>query len=135
MAGRFRRDLLIALLASLFLAEIAIAQDWTVWEGAQQAPRLRAQLRDKDQNARNRVAAVEVQVRNVWLHYPNPVPQQGIRAAVLEYKLDNCAPILTTDTRLRFEGLSSGEHAITVTLVGEDNRTISPPARLQVAIP
>lgn len=135
MARRLNRDLSIALLSSLFLAHIAIAQDWTLWEGARQAPRLRAQLRDKDQNARNHMAAVEVEVQNVWLNYPNPAPQQGIQSAVLEYKLDNCSPILTTDSRLSFERLSSGEHAISVVLVGKDNRAISPPARLQVSIP
>lgn len=96
---------------------------------------MRAQLRDKDQNARSHAAAVEVEVQNVWLNYPDPVPQQGIQAAVLEYQLDNCPAILTTETRLSFERLSSGEHAISIVLVGKDNRAISPRARLQVSIP
>jgi len=131
--GRLTKALWVLLPYILFV-HLAMTQDWTLWEGAQGAPRLRAQFRDKDQNARNRIAAVEVEVQNVWLNYPNPVRQQGIQAAVLEYRLDSCPTILTTETRLRFANLKSGAHTINVHLVA-GNRIVSPDARLQVNIP
>lgn len=113
----------------------AVAQNWTMWEGPQAGVRLRAQLRDKEQNSRKHLAAVEVEVQNVWLHYPYPVPQAGIQAAVLQYQLDSCPPVLTTDTRLRFDELTSGAHEIAVTLLGPEDRPISPSAQLLLNVP
>ena len=129
------RSFLICVLFTSALASFAAAQDWTAWQGPQGGTRLRAQLRDKGQNAQNHMAAVEVEVQNAWLHYPNPVQQPGIQAAVLQYRLDSCPPILTTDTRLRFAELTSGDHIISVTLLSSDNKPISPTAKLQLNVP
>jgi hypothetical protein len=106
-----------------------------MWQGPQAGVRVRAQLEDKAQNARAHLAAVEVEVQNVWLHYPYPAPQRGIQVGVLKYQLDNCAPVLTTDTRLRFSELTSGDHAISVTVLSTDNRPLSPPARMELRVP
>lgn len=123
------------LLVSLALAGLAAAQDWTLWQGAKGAPRLRAELWNKQQNARKHLAQVEVEVQNVWVHAPDVVPQTGVPQGVLKYQLDSCAPIVTTDTKLKFEQLKSGSHRINVSLVGMDDRPLSPPATLTLSIP
>jgi hypothetical protein len=131
---RGRTFLTTVIFCGLF-ATPSVAQNWTMWEGPQDGPRLRVQLRDKEQNARNHLAAIEVEVQNVWLHYPDPIPQPGVQAAVLQYRLDSCPPVLTTATRIRFDQLAPGDHTVVVTLLGPDNRPISPSASLQVKVP
>jgi hypothetical protein len=130
-------------LAMLLTGSIQAAQqktladtDWTVWLGPSSGPQLRARLRDKDQNGAQHIAAVEAEVRNVFLDNPaNVVPQTGAVVGVLRYQLDQCAPVVTTDTRLSFQQLAAGNHVITLTLVGLDNRALAPNANLQVTIP
>jgi len=119
-------------LAGLMLAS---AQDWTYWNGAQGHPQLRVMLRDKEQYARIHTANVEVEVQNVWLHWVTAVSDAGIPTGVLAYQLDHCAPVVTTETRVRFEQLSKGDHSITVTLLGLDDKPIAPKVRLQLTIP
>lgn len=129
-----RATLIFGLCVSLLLP--AAAQNWSMWQGPQEGIRLRAQLRDKEQNARQHLAAIEVEVQNAWLHYPSPVQQAGIQAAVLEYQLDSCPPVLTTDTRLRFDHLARGVHRVSVALLGaNDNRALSPTVTLEVSVP
>jgi hypothetical protein len=114
----------------------AAAQNWSLWQGPQGGVRLRAQLRDQEQSARQHLASIEVEVQNVWLHYPSPVQQAGVQAAVLEYQLDSCPPILTTDTRLRFNQLKQGIHHVNVGLLRADNNSpLSPIVTLEVNIP
>ena len=45
------------------------------------------------------------------------------------------APASGQDTRLRFDQLTSGEHTVSLTLLAEDNRPLSPTIRLDVSIP
>ena len=54
---------------------------------------------------------------------------------MLRYQLDHCPPAVTTETRLRFEQLSRGNHTITVAALGVDNRLLTPYATMHVTIP
>ncbi len=121
--------------ALLLSVSSAAAQDWTDWQGPSGGPRLRARLLDKEANAALGVAAVEVEVQNTFLDYPQVSQQAGVPEGVLQYQLDSCAPILTTDTRLRFQQLKHGTHTISVSLLGLDNRALAPRAQLELAIP
>jgi len=110
--------------------------DWTDWLGPDSGPQLRARLKDKNQNAAQHIAAVEAEVRNVFLDNPaNVVPQTGAIVGVLRYQVDQCAPVVTIETRLTFQQLAAGNHVITVALIGQDNRPLTPKANLQVTIP
>jgi|SRR5579884_1604262 hypothetical protein len=116
------------------LVGAAAAQNWSDWLGPQDGASLRVRLLNEAQNAGAHIAAVEVEVRNVFLNYPDVVQQSGVTSAVLQYRIDNCPAIVTTDTRLRFEHLASGHHDISVQLLGADERPISPEAKLLVSI-
>ena len=134
MESAGRAALIFALCAGL-LSPVN-AQNWSMWQGPKGGVRLRAQLRDKQHNAPGHVAAVEVEVQNVWLHYPSSVQQAGVVAAVLEYRLDSCPPVLTTDTRLRFFQLPQGTHQVSIALLRADNNVLlSPVLKLEVSVP
>jgi len=109
--------------------------DWTDWLGPQGFPRLRARLRDEPQNAEKHMASVEVEVQNIWLNLPDAVPIAEAPAGALEYEVDHCPPVLTADTRIRFQQLTPGSHLITVGLLGSDNQLLAPRAKLEVTIP
>ena len=79
---------------------------------------------------------MEVEVENIWLNYPNDYVEPGIQVGVLQYQIDRCPVILTTETRLRFQKLMRGTHTVTVSLVGSNNQwLLAPPARLRFRIP
>jgi peroxiredoxin len=59
---------------------------------------------------------VEVEVENIWLNYPNEHVEPGIKIGVLQYQIDHCPAVLTTETRLRFQRLKRGKHTITISL-------------------
>jgi hypothetical protein len=139
-----RRSISVGILALLLAGctHAAIAQlktladtDWTDWVGPGSGPQLRARLKDKDQNAAQRIAAVEVEVRNAFLDNPDLVPQTGVALGVLQYQIDQCPAIVTTDSELQFQQLSPGNHLISVALIGRDSRLLTPKANLQVTIP
>lgn len=113
----------------------AAAQDWTDWQGPNGGTRIRAGLRDRVQNAQKHVAAIEVEVQNVWLNYPDVFAQPGVRVGVLEYQMDQCPKILTTDTRLRFLDLPAGNHTITVSLLDIHNQLLAPEAKMTLDVP
>jgi hypothetical protein len=92
-------------------------------------------LLNESDNAKERVAAVEVEAQHVWLHPPVPPSAYGVVTAILQYRLDSDPPVVTSDTRLRFEQLPSGNHVITVALLGVDHHLISGPAKLSAHIP
>jgi hypothetical protein len=117
------------------LVASASAQEWTDWQGPSGGARIRAGLRDRAQNAEKHAASVEVEVQNIWLNYPNDFAQPGISVGVLQYQLDHCPTILTTDTRLRFQDLPSGSHTISVSLLGTNNRVLAPEAKMTLQIP
>jgi len=114
---------------------IASAQDWTIWLGPERGPMIRAGIVDARVNAKKHMAAVEVQVRGIWLNYPDLFVEPGLRIGVLRYQIDNCPPIVTTETRLRFEDLPAGNHAITVSLLGLGDMLLAPEARLKITVP
>jgi non-ribosomal peptide synthetase component E (peptide arylation enzyme) len=96
---------------------------------------LRARLRDEAQNAKNHIAAVEVEVQNVWLNFPDVVSQSVVQTGVLQYKVDHCPAIVTTETRIRFQQLTRGHHTITIGLLGADNRLLAPTVKLPITVP
>ena len=114
---------------------MAAATHWTDWLGPNGSAKLRADLRDEAQNARNHVADVEVEVQNVWLSFPESIAPSGVQQGILRYRVDRCPPIVTVEPRIRFEQLSRGLHVITIGLLGTDNRLLTPQARLEVHIP
>jgi hypothetical protein len=81
------------------------------------------------------MAAVEVEVQDVWLNFPAANSRDGIQQGVLRYQLDRCPPILTTETRLRFAELPRGIHIITIAVLGSKGGIVTPSARLRVKIP
>jgi hypothetical protein len=118
----------------LFAVQIA-TQGWTDWAGTVGGPRVRARLLNEADNSKAHVASVEVEVQHVWLHAPESPGEYGVVSALLQYRVDNNPSVVTSDSRLRFEQLPSGNHVITIVLVGADDRAISGPARLSAQIP
>jgi hypothetical protein len=88
----------LLLLLLLPIASHLSAQDATDWLGGYGSAKIRAFLRDPAQNEENHVAAVEVEVQNIWLNYPNESVEPGVQVGVLQYQIDHCPPILTTET-------------------------------------
>ena len=126
----------LLLLLFVAIASDLASQDATNWLGECGNARIRAFLRDPVRNAENHVAAVEVEVENIWLNYPNDYVEPGIQVGVLQYQIDRCSTILTTETRLRFQKLKPGKHTITVRLLSSANqRLLAPAARLCLRIP
>lgn len=117
------------------IPEVPPAPDWTEWLGNVGSPRMRARLRDVSEYAAQHAAAVEVEVQNIWLHSPIPASTSGVQQGVLRYQSDDCPPVITTDTRLRFGQLSSGKHTIKVTVLGFNDRQVTPSANLQLKVP
>lgn len=89
----------------------------------------------KAEDVARHIASVEVEVGNIWLHYPDLFFQSGLQVGVLDYQIDNCPPIITTDTHIRFEEISSGAHTITVRLLGTDNQPLGPKVKLAFQVP
>src|SRR5437870_2631197 len=84
---------------------------------------LTAALDDAVANTSKREAAVDVHVTGVNLVDPASVSEQPRTGeGHLEYRVDNGPTIDTTETRLRFHDLSSGNHTIEVALVGNDHK-------------
>lgn len=113
----------------------APAADWSPWLGPAAGVRIRARLRDKDENARNHQDSLEVEVQNAFLHPPNAVAQSGVAEGELKYQIDECPAVVTTDTRITLQQIPAGAHTISVALVGWDNRLIVPPVKLPLEIP
>ena len=124
----------VVLSCVLFALQIAVP-GWTDWTGPAGGPRIRARLLNEAGDAKAHVASLEVEAEHVWLHAPASPSEYGVVAAVLRYQLDSNPPVVTSDTRLRFEQLPSGNHVITIVLLGADNHVISGPVRLSAHIP
>jgi hypothetical protein len=124
-------------LACMFFTIQIADPGWTDWIGPVGGVRLRARLLNETDNSKLHAASMEVEVKHVWLHTPGPSSaySYGVVAAVLRYQLDSNPPVVTPDPRLRFEQLPSGNHVITIVLLGADDRVISGPAKLSVHIP
>lgn len=117
------------------LNAMAAGTHWTDWLGPSGSPKLRANLKDEVPNAQAHVADVEVEVENVWLNFPDNISQSGATVGILRYEIDRCPPVATTETRIRFEHLTPGNHVISVELLGSGNRQLAPAAKLEVRIP
>ncbi|HSF34403.1 MAG TPA: hypothetical protein VLK82_28585 [Candidatus Tectomicrobia bacterium] len=97
---------------------------------------LSAMLANPEENAQKQTATVEVKVAGLELIDPAAVkeqPQQG--QGHLHYQADNGPVIATTATKLSFHELTSGEHKITVMLVGNDHQPLGPKETLAITIP
>lgn len=125
----------LAILVLVTSSRVATAQDWTDWLGPAAGTRLRARLRDKEENARDHQASLEVEVQNAFLHTPNAIPQPGVAEGEIRYQLDRCPGVVTTDTRITFQKVPAGNHEITVELIGRDNRLLAPQAKLDFQVP
>lgn len=91
-----------------------------------QSARLSAELVDKERLAAKRAAAVLVKVTGVQL---------GEGRAHLHYKIDGGPTIDTAATKLGFQDLAPGEHAIMVMLSGGDHAALGPSETLTVTVP
>ena len=85
--------------------------------------------------AREHSAYVEVEVQHVFLDAVNPADRSGYQRGLLRYQLDGGPPILTIQTRARFDHLSAGEHTVTVAVIGADAHLVTPKVKLSVEIP
>jgi len=112
------------------------AANWSNWLGPAGSGRIRARLRDQSAYAAQHSAAVEVEVQNIFLtSVEGGTTTSAVPRGLLQYQVDDCPTVVTTDTRLRFDHLAAGKHAITVSVIGLDNRQITPQVKLQVDIP
>jgi hypothetical protein len=109
--------------------------DWSNWLGPSGSGRIRARLRDESTFAAQHSAAVEVEVQNVYLSSVNLISRAGIVRGLLQYHVDNCPTVVTTDTRLRFDQLASGKHTITVAVIDFNSRLMTPQVILHAKIP
>lgn len=144
-----RTVLLIVFLQLSLLAQYAVAQwkeppstgsptyrlpDRTIWAGQSGlGPVLTAKLVDKDRNAKQHRAIVEVDVDGVRLVYPEKEP--NLEEAHIQYRLDNEPPRDSASKSCAFEQLAPGEHRIRVTLASSDGRRIGKGTTLKVTVP
>jgi len=111
------------------------AAPWTDWLGPVGYARIRARLRDQSALARKDSAVVEVEVQNVFLDRFNPHPGNPSQRGLLRYQLDKHPPVATAQTRRRFDHLGAGEHTITIAVIGDDKRPITPRVKLHLEVP
>lgn len=69
------KQLTLALLLGAFFTGTVAAQEG-VWQGEKDQPMLRATLRNKDKNAKERAAVLEVEAQNIGLVDPDVTPMQ-----------------------------------------------------------
>lgn len=110
---------------------------------------LNAEFVDKDQNAANKAAIVQVSVTGAHIIDPAMAMQKGasmakpesgaqghgLTQAHIHYQVDDGPIIATTALKLSFHGLSSGPHKIVVMLAGNDHAPLGPQETLTVNIP
>lgn len=99
-------------------------------------PLLIAKLVDRNANARNHKAVVEVQTDGLTIVDPATVDDQPkLDEAHLQYRLDNDAIQNTTSRTFTFQHLSRGTHLIRVALATSDNHQMGKEKTLKVNIP
>lgn len=95
-----------------------------------------AKLVDRNANARNHKAVVEVQTDGLTIVDPATVDDQPkLDEAHLQYRLDNDAIQNTTSRTFTFQHLSRGTHLIRVALATSDNHQMGKEKTLKVNIP
>jgi hypothetical protein len=111
--------------------------DRTIYAGQSGlGPLLSATLLDKDRNAKERKAIVQVQTDGVRLVDPSTVHNQPkLDEAHIQYRIDN-EPVRNSISKTwTFENLAAGDHEIHIALATSDNHPIGKPKRLHVHIP
>ncbi len=78
-------------------------------------------------------AVVQASVDDFDLVAPGGNPANEHQGHIV-YKVDNGAEQTTTAKRFEVNGLSPGEHVVTVYLAGNDGREISPEHRLKIVV-
>lgn len=98
-------------------------------------PFLKARLVDRENNAKNHRAVVEVQTDGVELVSGAAGSDPKLHEAHIQYQLDD-GPVQNSTARTWiFENLNSGKHEIYVSLAGNDNRPVGKGATLTVTVP
>ncbi|HXZ81057.1 MAG TPA: hypothetical protein VEG30_14100 [Terriglobales bacterium] len=134
MQAGWWREVTLALCLGGFLTGGLAAQEGA-WQGQKDHPRLRATLQDKDKNAKNHAAVVEVETQNVGLVDVGAPGYGGNDVGILEYQIDQDPPVVTEDTRVMFRDLSSGKHTVTVSLLNTQYKEMGAKAKLDVEVP
>jgi hypothetical protein len=97
---------------------------------------LTAKLLDAEAKAKRKSATVVVTVHGVKMTDPGSVGEKPAKGqGHIHYRLDDNAVVATTATKLSWHELSSGPHAITVTLAGNDHEPLGDPETLRVTVP
>ena len=150
-----RRTVLVLLLAggiSVLLAAAPASAQWanppktgsqpeelpdrTVLAGQSgMGPLMTAELVHPHDNAKKKMAVVQVHTDGVRLVTPGSKAESKDDEAHLQYRLDHQQAIDTTQTNMRFTGLSQGDHIIQVALAGNDNKPMGHQTTLKVHIP
>ena len=134
MRAGWWKQLTLALLVAVFFTGMVAAQEG-VWQGKKDHPMLRATLKNKDKNAKEHAAAVEVETQNIGLVNPDILSYAGSAEGLLEYQVDQGPVLATSDMRIRFRDLTPGKHTITVALASTDYKDLGAKAELEVDIP
>jgi hypothetical protein len=103
---------------------------------AAQEPVLAAKLVDAENKALKQSATVEIQVKGLKIVDPATVNERPAKGqGHFHYQVDDGPVIATTATKLSFHGLTSGKHAIKVTLAANDHLPLGPEQTLEVTVP
>lgn len=95
-----------------------------------------AALIDPRANAKQHAVVIQTETDGVRIVDPASaryVPR--LDEAHFRYQVDGDTPVDSTNTRIEFRELGSGEHLIHVWLVGNDNRPVGEPQTLKVHVP
>jgi len=133
MLAGWWKPLTLALFLGSFLVGGAAAQEGK-WEGQKDHPRLRATLQEKDKNAKDHAAVVEVETQNIGL-VDVDTSYGGSDLGLLEYQVDQSPALVTEDTRVMFRDLNSGKHTITVSLLDTHYKDLGAKTTLDVDVP
>jgi len=134
MRAGWWKQLTLALLVAVFFTGMVAAQEG-VWQGEKDHPMLRATLKNKDKNAKEHAAAVEVETENIGSVDPDVQPYAESGEGLLEYQVDQGPVLGTSARRVDFRDLTPGKHTITVALASTDYKDLGAKAELEVDIP
>ncbi|MGA7929060.1 MAG: hypothetical protein WCA20_24055 [Candidatus Sulfotelmatobacter sp.] len=134
MRAGWWKQLTLALLVGVFFTGMVAAQEG-VWQGEKDHPMLLATLKNKDKNAKERTAVVEVETQNIGLVTSDVSSYEGDDMGLLEYQVDQAPVLATADMRVMFRDLTPGKHTITVSLVNTEYKDLGAKAELEIDIP
>jgi hypothetical protein len=120
--------IVVSLLTLLLLASCSA--------GAVEQATVGAQLLDAEQKAKQQTATVQVTVAGLELVDPDSVHAVAKAGqGHLHYRVDSGPVIATTTTKLSFHALTTGKHAIVISLVGNDHKPLGAEQTVAVVIP